>query len=108
MEVTTAVLCMNDNSQIIRIEVVYRALFLASNSEETRATIPGDRSNYPIPNAFRHVEPGTVVMIFKGLMGKRILAVRLRSSMLFFSSPPPTFHSSLGNDHLIIRNKKNR
>ena len=46
-------------------------------------------------------------MIFKGLMGKRILALWLRSSLIFFASPP-TFHSSLGNDHLIIRNKANR
>ena len=46
-------------------------------------------------------------MVFKGLMGKRILALWLRSSLIFFASPP-TFHSSLGNDHLIIRNKTNR
>ena len=46
-------------------------------------------------------------MIFKVLMGKRILVLRLRSSLIFFASPP-TFHSSLGNDHLIIRNKTHR
>ena len=89
------------------LKFVYRALYSAyTNFEKTRATIPGDRSNYPIPKAWRHIDPGTVVMIYKGLMGKRILALRLRSSLIFFASPP-RFHSSLGNDHLIIRNKTN-
>ena len=46
-------------------------------------------------------------MIFKGLVGKRTLALRLRFSSIFFASPP-RFHSPLGNDHLIIRNKINR
>ena len=41
-------------------------------------------------------------------MGKRILALRLRSSLIFSASPPPIFHSSLKSDHLIVRNKTNR
>ena len=57
-------------------QVLFPAL---THYEETRAAIPGGRSNYPIPKALQHIEPGTVVIIFKGLMGKKILALWLRS-----------------------------
>ena len=59
------------------------------------------------PNAFRHIEPDTVVMIFKRLMSKKVLALRLRTSATW-SASPLIFFSSLKSDCLIKRCIKNR
>ena len=64
---------------------------------------------YPIPKALQYIEPGTVVLLFKGLMDKEMLALRLHSSLTFFSLPH-VFFSSRENDLLIstIHNKQTR
>ena len=52
------------------------------------------------------IEPNREVLLFKGLMGKNMLALRLRSSSTWFASPlifffPPMFSSARRkNDHL--------